>query len=218
MRLMIVVLLLLLVLGCSSPGGTMPSDGSVQPSADGSVQPADPFVRTVVDAADRVPNVQYRYSLLPNLNTHVVTVLGAKFRAALDHGIAVKPYSVVYVDRDKKEAFGVCEYLNYEACKPLGKVTALDIVDVDLVTPFDWVVTVPVDARIIGTESIDRQDAHIVEFGDADRLVRMWVHDFYLLPMKVQVLRDDEVLETHVYTLLQVGNVKEKDVAPPIRS
>ncbi|MDO8628133.1 MAG: hypothetical protein Q7R56_00055 [Nanoarchaeota archaeon] len=205
---------LLLFLGGCAPLVEKDAAQLVKPSVQGVVQPVDPFVARVLNASSRVHNVQYSYSLLPNLNTEVVTLVGAKSRAELDHGIEVRPYSVIYADAVKREAFGVCEYGGYESCKPLGKVTALVYDEVKPVTPYDWLLRIPSSARVVGTESIDRQDTNIVEFVDGSQTVRVWVYDFSLLPAKVTIAEDDVVVQTWVYAIIRVGGFKDKDVLP----
>ncbi len=174
----------------------------------------DPFVRAVMDQASAVPNVEYRLSLLPQLNIGSFVQVGDRAKLEPVAGIVLPEYSVIFIDYAKKQALGMCVAGMRIHCKEPGKGTTVNFSDVAEPTPYDWLKKVPASAEVIGTASFDLAEATIIQYVDGNQLVKLWVHDFYKLPLQVEVT-EGEIVTTYVYDIAYAGKLKESEVLPP---
>ncbi|MDO8555831.1 MAG: hypothetical protein Q7R96_01505 [Nanoarchaeota archaeon] len=173
----------------------------------------NPFLVEVLAMASVSPNLQYRFSVLPRLNSEMVWLVGDRAKIEPVAGIVVPEYSFVYIDFGRKEALGKCVARSRIPCKEPGKQVVLPFDNFTHPTPYDWVKKVPVSAQVIGTEAFDRQEHTVVVFTDGAQQLKFWIHDFYKLPSKVEVLENEQIT-TYLYGFVSAGNIKVQDVVP----
>ncbi len=183
------------------------------------VQPSHPLIIQLMNKSKENPQVRYSYSLLPNLNTQRITVKGANIKMELiSGGHVIPPYSAIYLNRKTQEAFGICEERGEIECDPLGKVTSMDFTEVNPITTHDWLAEIPATAQVIGTESFNREETTVITFQQKGKQVKMWIHDYYHLPVKVELSHEeneDAIIDAvYLYNILQSGKIKTAEVTP----
>lgn len=173
----------------------------------------DPFIKALIEKGrDEMPNIRYRFSMLPNLNTELVNIYDESAKIEISKvGTNVKDYSVVYVDMKSGTAMGVCEERKNIECRVMGKKFVLDYNNFKMVTPHSWLREVALDAKKTGTENIGGSQVTVIEFDNKNEMFKMWIDDFYEIPVKVQHTKDSESV-TYQYDIISVGDVKESEV------
>ena len=118
MKKLFILLVLLLLIGCSSqkPVQTSPEKLNAQSEETKEVLDSNNPLFLLLEKIDEVPNVKYRYSKLPNLNTETVSIKGDKIKIDVISGIIMKEYSTLYLDSSTKEGsrfeiFGACTFI-----------------------------------------------------------------------------------------------------------
>jgi len=226
MRIILAVIFILAVLtaGCASDGDKSQFEQATgiesqnKTSNAGAIN-ADSFIQSLISKGEENAELKYTFSQEPDLNTLLVAVKGLRIKLdIMSVGHQVPPYSSIYVNRETQEAFGICEARRPVECDPLGKVTVLGFDDVNPLTPHDWLRDIPSAAEVVGTESFDRQETTLIRYQKGNNKVRMWIHDYYNLPMKIELSHiegEDEIIDAvYVYKIIQSGRIKTSEVTP----
>lgn len=162
---------------------------------------------------------RYVYSTLPAKDTQQTTIKGKNIKIELlATSEQLPPYSTIYINRATNESYGICEPRKAVPCKTLGKITALDYIEHNPITPYDWLKKIQPPAKTIGTASINQQATTIIITKNNNKTITLWINDYYHLPIKVEITRqegEETITEkTYFYNQLQTGNIKQKEVEP----
>ncbi|MDP1729457.1 MAG: hypothetical protein Q8L27_04600 [archaeon] len=211
----ILILLALFIVGCSSQQQPQAQDkATVASDETKEVVQANSPLMLLLDKQGEAPNIKYRYSKLPDLNTETVTIKDNKVKIDLISGIKIKEYSTIYIDTSTKEAFGLCEERKDVVCTNYGKVTVVNFDEFNPITPYAWLAKVPKVAEIKGSETISQRQTTVIEFGSEGQNIKIWIDNFYKIPLKVQVESGSDK-DTYVYDLITMGNIKDSEVNSP---
>ena len=212
-KLIFLLILAFFLVGCASRSApTTQAPTAASEDTRKVVDASNPLV-LLLENQDEVPNLKYRYSKLPNLNTETVSIKDNKIKIGLISGIIIKDYSTIYLDSSTEEAYGLCEERKDVVCTDYGKKTVVNFDDFAPLTPHYWLKKVPNFAEIKGTESISQRQTTVIEFGSEGDNLKIWIDNFYKLPLKVQV-ESGSTKNTYVYEIITVGNIKDVDVLP----
>ncbi|MDP4012737.1 MAG: hypothetical protein Q8R00_03990 [Candidatus Nanoarchaeia archaeon] len=211
------LILLLLIAGCVKPiiddqtgnglGDSIEEDKKI-----------DPQLLELLDKKDNVANIKYEYSRPPDdAKVYIYSVRGDKARVDLPR-FNVYPkdqpkIDTVYLEFDERIATGYCEYR--DICKGIDADQPFEVAIGNYFqkTPYDWLKEIPVDkASIVGSEQIGPRTASVVEYTEGGTLIRVFIEEFYHLPLRVEVkspLGDDYA---HTYKILDMERVKPEEV------
>ena len=159
-----------------------------------------------------------RYKLIEPLNVggHIWLLRDDKIKILLWRPLELKDrenyFDVVYLNVDTKDALGVCE--DAQDCLQLGKqFPNIDFDEFYRPTPWDWLATIPPEAKIYGEQQYENRDVVRIIWQDKAMLISKQ----YGVPIRVDTLEgpDQIIKESMQYKDFQPNAVKVSEVAWP---
>lgn len=126
-------------------------------------------------------------------------------------------YNAIYLDREIKTAVGICNKLGVTCGAIWNKAYLLDYGPENIgPTPVEIIQKVG-NAQEVGSEVLLNRDLKIIEFINAEGKKEHWSLDnYYGLPSRQVIYSsDDKVEESHTFTKLSVGQVRQEEVTLP---
>ncbi|MBW2965100.1 hypothetical protein KY363_06590 [Candidatus Woesearchaeota archaeon] len=180
----------------------------------------------LTEAANREENYFYRYSG-PGVAQTDVWVKGNVIKRTIlrdDQLDKFKHYNMVYVYRDRKQAWGYCETTKSKCWA--GKGPFDETYETRLLkTPKDWVLELGDEFTWALDNKIADQLYHIVDFRKDGKTTRVYVNDYRGVPYKVEIYNKISSIdsislgtaeETYLFDDMDIGAVTDDDVTPPV--
>lgn len=114
-----------------------------------------------------------------------------------------KYYDTVYANNAAKTAVAYCYNMDNKLCRDNQGPIDLNYADATSKTPYTWLNEIPTEAKVIGSEQVDKSDATVISYGDT----KMWIDDFYKVPVRVV-----SGGKTWNYEIINAGNIQDNDV------
>ncbi len=152
-----------------------------------------------------------------DLAGYSVFIKGNKVKKVYGNLINVRAevqYNIVYLDLDKETAVGVCDDIDAVCRGLLQKAIRLDYEEQKLpITPLEILDNLGYDAHKVGQERIDNRNTMIVEYTNADGdTEKVSIDDYYIMPLKRDVYKNGEVVESNYFNDMALNSVKDEDV------
>jgi len=178
----------------------------------------DPALKPILSLSEKkVKNYAYVYDE-PPLNTGGDTwfVHEDKIKIKLQRTnllMATYDFNYVYLDTASQKAIGYCLEDALRCPEGMIKYDA----DYDFwnrKTPHEWLAGVS-SAEKKGSKSIGDRNVQGVKTVINNRDTILWLDEFYGLPVKIDILEGEDVIETFNFVDIQFNSFKEDDVTPP---
>jgi len=174
----------------------------------------------ITKSKTKIKSYQYLLSEPPEnrfLNTYFVK--GDKIKVKIFEENAYKIgsyYDTIYLDLNAKTATARCE--NERRCSYAGedytrKVFEADYDEFITKTPTSWLDDLN-NAEIIGPEVVDGKSAIKIKSTCGSKIIEMWLHITYGVPIKVAITASGMPTETYRYSDMAFNHLKDSDVAP----
>lgn len=180
----------------------------------------------LTETANREENYFYRYSGPGILQTDV-WVKGNVIKRSIIRETEVdkfKQYNMVYLYKDRKQAWGYCETTKSKCW--MGKGPFDETYNKWLMkTPKDWVLELGDEFTWALDNKIGDQLYHIVDFRENGKTTRVYVNDYRGIPYRVEIYNKvasiDSISlgtadEEYLYDDMDIGGVSDDDVTPPV--
>jgi hypothetical protein len=189
-------------------------------------------LQSIVDKATKNTNYQYFYSgrvrdefrNFIDLDDHDVYVNENKVQRKFIAPVKFEDniyYNKIFVNRETKDSFGICDTPLNLVCKNLDKkykTISFELAKVNI-DPRELSINIGSDAKKTGTSLINGRKNTVYEFERDGFNHRLSVDDFTGIAMRYLVLsydNDEEIIEQeHDFNKLATGNVLDKEVSVP---
>ena len=151
------------------------------------------------------------------------------YRSGKAKKILVKPvklstgeyYNEVYMDEKDETAYGICTRTSIICEGNFNKAYPIPYSEQKLkVTPLVLLKEIPFDAKKTEQRMINNRQATAVEYKSGENNVRMYLDDFYGVPLKKIIYnqKDDRevVLEEISFSKIVINNVRSSEVSLPV--
>jgi len=174
----------------------------------------------ITKSKTKIKSYQYLLSEPPEnrfLNTYFVKGNKIKIKIFEENAYKIGSYyDTVYLDLEQKTATARCE--NERRCNYAGddytrKVFEADYDEFITKTPTSWLDDLN-NAEIIGPEVVDGKSAIKIKSTCGSKIIEMWLHITYGVPIKVAITASGMPTETYRYSDMAFNHLKDSDVAP----
>ncbi len=126
-------------------------------------------------------------------------------------------YDTVYLDENKKTAVGICQSKTVLCEGSFNRAFNLDYNTEKIELNPLGVIRGINHAKEVTTQTVNGRSAVILEYQNKrGQIEQLWVDDFYGFPLRQEIFSDnEEIIEKHTFSRIEVGNVKESKVTLP---
>jgi hypothetical protein len=184
-----------------------------------------------VEKANRIKNFQYRFGEPPfvtKFDYYSIQLRNDKNEKEFLIRVDLYPYDppkledywdTVFLNPEKKEAKIYC--LNPSNCqsKNIDKTKQTEIVEYEdyiKLTPYDWLLKIPNQAKVIGNELLDKKTVTKFQFTANDgNIYTFWLDVVYGLPLQIEVVSPEDIKVRYSFKDMTINAEKSKDFIPP---